>query len=117
MGFPPARELGGEAFPTARWEPPRDPPQRHGRFPARPRRQIPIGRRDHPVKVMAHKLPPSPNQVRIQVCPLNGRRPPGNVLAPFALARYPRSAADADRHTAAVSKAMKRKTLTIPGQP
>jgi hypothetical protein len=37
-------ELGGQAFPTARLEPRHDPPQRHGRFPAQPRRQGELAR-------------------------------------------------------------------------
>ena len=40
MDFPPAMELGGEAFPTARREPRRDPPQHHSRLPAT---RLPLG--------------------------------------------------------------------------
>jgi len=47
MGFPPVMELRGEAFPTARREPRRDPPQRHSRFPAQPRRQVELARTAH----------------------------------------------------------------------
>jgi len=39
MGFPPAMELRGQAFPTASQAPRCDQPQRHGNFPAQPRRE------------------------------------------------------------------------------
>lgn len=49
MGFPPAMELGGEAFPTARWEPRREPRYHNPRFSTQPRRMIPIGHLHHQV--------------------------------------------------------------------